>query len=50
MTKAYIAATMYSVITGLSFLFGKIALDYSNPMDLLAYGFAAAFLAIFLPV
>lgn len=50
MGKVYFAAIMYSIITGLSFLFGKIGLEYSNPMDLLAYRFAAAFIAIFIPV
>ena len=48
--KVYFAAIMYSIITGLSFLFGKIGLEYSNPIDLLAYRFTAAFLAILLPV
>lgn len=50
MTKVYFAAIMYSIITGLSFLFGKVGLEYSDPMDLLAYRFAAAFAAIFIPV
>lgn len=50
MGKVYFAAIMYSFITGLSFLFGKVGLEYSNPMDLLAYRFAAAFIAIFIPV
>lgn len=44
--KVYLAATSYSVITGLSFLFGKVALGASNPLDLLAFRFTASFLAI----
>ncbi|NLJ58631.1 MAG: DMT family transporter [Tissierellia bacterium] len=44
--KVYMAATLYALITGLSFLFVKIALDSSDPFDLLAYRFTAAFIAI----
>lgn len=44
--KIYIAATAYVLITGLSFLFVKIALRSSDPFDLLAYRFLAAFIAI----
>lgn len=46
MGKIYSAAITYSVITGLSFLFGKIGLNHSNPLDLLAYRFTSAFLGI----
>ena len=49
MSRVYLAAFIYSLITGLSFLFGKIGLEYSNPMDLLAYRFSAAFVAVLIP-
>lgn len=49
--KAYSAALLYSLIVGLSFLFGKIGLKYSSsPMDILAYRFSAGFAAILIPV
>lgn len=44
----YTAAMTYTLITGFSFLFGKIALSIVNPIDLLAYRFTAAFIAIIL--
>jgi drug/metabolite transporter (DMT)-like permease len=44
--KVYIAAAAYALITGLSFLFVKIALESSDPFDLLAYRFSVAFIAI----
>lgn len=47
--KVYLAAVSYSIITGLSFLFGKIGLEKSSPLDLLAYRFSFAFLAILFP-
>lgn len=51
MVKAYLAAFMYSMIVGLSFLFGKIGLKYSSsPLDILAYRFTAGFAAILIPV
>ncbi len=50
MSTVYLAAVSYSVITGLSFLFGKIGLEYSNPLDLLAYRFSAGFLGISIPI
>lgn len=43
--KVYLAATAYALIIGLSFLFGKVALDITNPLNLLAYRFTASFLA-----
>jgi len=43
----YLAAFTYSIITGLSFIFGKIALQFSNPIDLLAYRFLASVLGVF---
>lgn len=48
-TSVYLAAVSYSIITGLSFLFGKIGLENSSPLDLLAYRFSFAFLAILVP-
>lgn len=48
--KVYLAATLYAVITGLSFLFGKIALQTTNPIDLLAYRFTASFVVILISV
>lgn len=44
--KVYIAAAVYALITGLSFLFVKIALESSDPFGLLAYRFFAAFIAV----
>lgn len=44
--KAYLAASTYSLIMGLSFLFGKIALEVSHPLDLLSYRFSVSFLVI----
>lgn len=46
----YLGAVIYSIITGLSFLFGKVALSHSDPLDLLAYRFTAAFLGALVPV
>lgn len=48
--KVYIAAISYALITGLSFLFTKIALGTTNPLDLLAHRFTASFLGIMIPV
>lgn len=47
---AYAAAIGHTFITGLSFMFSKIGLGYSNPWDLLAYRFTASFIAIMVPV
>jgi drug/metabolite transporter (DMT)-like permease len=41
---------IYTLITGLSFLFGKISLRYAAPIDILAYRFSAAFITLLLPV
>lgn len=46
----YIAAVLYALITGLSFLFGKIGLETSNPLDLLSYRFTASFFAILITI
>ncbi|MFA5712907.1 MAG: DMT family transporter [Bacteroidales bacterium] len=43
---AYIGLVLMTLIIGLSFIFVKIALGYSNPYDLLAHRFSAAFIAI----
>lgn len=48
--SAYIAALSYAVIVGLSFLFTKIALGVSNPIDILAHRFMASFIAISIPI
>lgn len=34
--NAYLAAFLYAVIVGLSFLFTKLALDVTIPIDILA--------------
>lgn len=47
---AYIAAVIYAFIVGLSFLFVKLALTISDPIDTLAHRFTASFLAISIPV
>lgn len=47
---AYISALLYALIVGLSFLFTKVALSTSSPIDILAYRFIASFLAISIPV
>ena len=44
--KVYIVAVGYSLIIGLSFLFVKIALESSDPINLLAYRFTAAFIGV----
>lgn len=42
----YLSAVIYTLITGFSFLFGKIALNYASPMDILAHRFSAALIAL----
>ncbi|SQB35117.1 DMT family transporter [Clostridium cochlearium] len=42
----YIAAISYALITGLSFLFTKIALSISNPFDILAHRFTSSFIVV----
>jgi drug/metabolite transporter (DMT)-like permease len=46
----YLFATLHTIITGLSFLFGKTALKFANPMDVLAFRFTASFMALMVPV
>lgn len=48
--SAYLAAVLYAVIVGLSFLFTKVALGISNPIDILAHRFIASFIAISIPI
>lgn len=48
--SAYLAAVLYAVIVGLSFLFTKVALDISNPIDILAHRFIASFITLSIPV
>ena len=48
--KVSIAALSYVAIAGLSFLFTKVALGFSNPLDLLAHRFTASFLGIIIPI
>ncbi|MDL2281405.1 DMT family transporter, partial [Selenomonadales bacterium OttesenSCG-928-I06] len=48
--KGYTAALLYSVIIGLSFMYVKIALQYSSSLDLLAHRFTLAFICIATPV
>lgn len=42
--KTYLLATIYAVIMGLSFLFVKISLNYSDPLNILAHRFSFAFI------
>lgn len=42
----YTAAISYAIITGLSFLFSKIALSSADPLDMLAHRFSASFIAV----
>ena len=46
--KTYLFAVIYAIIMGLSFLFVKIALNYSNPLNILAHRFTFAFVFIFI--
>lgn len=43
---AYGAAIMYASLVGLAFLFGKVALETAQPLDLLAHRFLASFIGI----
>ena len=49
-SSAYAAALLYAVIVGLSFLFSKIVLGITNPIDILAHRFIASFIAISIPI
>ncbi|MEJ8545804.1 DMT family transporter [Brevibacillus borstelensis] len=48
--KAYLAAVLSALIVGLSFLFVKVALTISDPLDTLAHRFTMSFLAASIPV
>ncbi len=41
--KVYFASTTYALITGLSFLFRKVALNITDPLNLLAHRFKTYF-------
>lgn len=47
---AYIAILIYSIIVGLSFLFVKLALTVTNPLDSLAHRFTLSFAVATIPV
>ncbi|WP_036717819.1 DMT family transporter [Paenibacillus harenae] len=47
---AYLCAVMNAMIMGFSFLFTKIALEFAEPLDLLAFRFAASFTVMSIPV
>ncbi|QWI74596.1 DMT family transporter [Bacillus mycoides] len=49
-TKAYISALLYSFIIGFSFMFVKLALTITSPLDTLAHRFTVAFIAATIPV
>jgi drug/metabolite transporter (DMT)-like permease len=46
--KAYVYAFLFSLIIGFSFMFVKIALQYTNPLTLLAHRFTISFAVLFL--
>lgn len=46
----YLLAILYALITGLSFLFNKIALQITDPIDILAHRFTAAFIGALIPI
>ncbi|AIF54146.1 DMT family transporter [Pelosinus sp. UFO1] len=47
--KAYLAAFVYSLIIGFSFMFTKLALAIASPMDTLAHRFTISFLIASIP-
>lgn len=49
-TKAYISALLYSFIIGFSFMFVKLALTITSPLDTLAHRFTIAFVTASIPV
>lgn len=48
--KAYFAAIVYALIIGFSFLFVKLTLTVSNPMDTLAHRFTVSFIFASIPI
>ncbi|MGG0705538.1 DMT family transporter [Bacillus paramobilis] len=49
-TKAYLSALLYSFIIGFSFMFVKLALTVTSPLDTLAHRFTIAFVAASIPI
>lgn len=49
-TKAYLSALLYSFIIGFSFMFVKLALTVTSPLDTLAHRFTIAFIAASIPI
>ncbi|MGF9767207.1 DMT family transporter [Bacillus albus] len=49
-TKAYLSAMLYSFIIGFSFMFVKLALTVTSPLDTLAHRFTVAFVAASIPI
>ncbi|HDX9653412.1 TPA: DMT family transporter [Bacillus wiedmannii] len=49
-TKAYLSALLYSFIIGFSFMFVKLALTITSPLDTLAHRFTVAFVAASIPI
>lgn len=47
---AYIAATTYAVIIGLSFLFVKLTVNTAHPIDVLSHRFTLSLLAVTIPI
>lgn len=48
--KVYLLALLYALIIGFSFLFTKIALNFADPIDTVAYRFTISFVALGIPV
>lgn len=46
----YLAAVSYAIVIGLSFLFTKLALNVTDPIDILAHRFTVSFVAVSIPV
>lgn len=49
-TKAYIAVTLHATIIGFSFMFNKLTIGVSGPIETLAFRFLISFIALFLLV
>ncbi|MFC5405337.1 DMT family transporter [Cohnella soli] len=46
----YLLALLYALIIGFAFLFTKLALDYADPIDTLAWRFTIAFIGLAIPI
>lgn len=46
----YLAAVIFSIITGLSYFLNKVALETSEPIDILAHRFTSAFLGLLIGI